>query len=114
MTTELEKQFFDTFGIEPKILNGCKFERCLNINKGIINCIKEECPHYYKDKFEYPPITVRILLELICVLTKSKAMLPIICSENTQDLKDEILWDLIKAQIQFKKDIKHQVQELFK
>lgn len=104
MTTDIEKQFFDTFNIEKKQVDCGQLLR--------LDC--EDCKTCKYSVYEYPEITDRILLELICVLTKSKAMLPIICSENTQDLKDEILWDLIKAQTQFKKEIKQQVQALFK
>lgn len=92
MTNELEKTFFDTFGIEPEILNGCKFERCLNINKGVINCIKEECPHYYKDKVEYPQITDRILLELIIIL----GTICTVFNKNVDDLKENVLKNLIE------------------
>ena len=106
MTTEQEKKFFETFGIEP-IAEYCKHQ-CNNEldESACIGC-------KYIEKVEYPQITDKQYLELICLLTKSKAMLPIICSENTQDLKDEILWDLIKAYTQFKKEIKHQVQAIF-
>ena len=45
MTTELEKQFFDTFGIEPKPL--------FSTRNG-----------YTDDAYLYPQITDRILLEL--------------------------------------------------
>lgn len=53
MTNELEKKFFDTFGIE---------ERCI-LERYCDNCTKCACLHY-------PRITPEILLELICVLTK--------------------------------------------
>lgn len=44
--TNIEKQFFETFGIEPKELD-------------------------YPDNFEYyPSITDRVLLELVCILNK--------------------------------------------
>lgn len=48
MTNELEKQFFDTFGIEPKT----------NQVYGI------QLDYHIK---EYPQISDRILLELICI-----------------------------------------------
>ena len=110
MPTDLEKQFFDTFGIEPY----GKYYNCTLNLEGSCKPEKSCCIcEYSEEVYFYPQITDKRYLELICVLTKSKAMLPIICSENTQDLKDEILWDLIKAYTQFKKEIKHQVQAIF-
>ena len=110
MTTEIEKQFFDVFGIEPEEEKFCLWE-CKEPSLEHVPCDKE-CK-YQRHNIYYPEITDRHYLELICVLTKSKAMLPIICSENSQDLKDEILWNLIKTYTQFKKEIKHQVQAIF-
>ena len=53
MTNELEKTFFDTFGIEPKTI----IEPRYSLNT-----------EYYEEKIEkYPQITDRILLELICL-----------------------------------------------
>ena len=53
MTNELEKTFFDTFGIEPKTI----IEPRYSLNT-----------EYYEEKVEkYPQITDRILLELICL-----------------------------------------------
>ena len=53
MTSELEKQFFDTFGIEPKILSTA-------IGHGFY------IEHSRVEK--YPQITDRILLELIRII----------------------------------------------
>ena len=53
MINELEKTFFDTFGIEPKTI----IEPRYSLNT-----------EYYEEKVEkYPQITDRILLELICL-----------------------------------------------
>ena len=62
MTNELEKTFFDTFGIKPKSYLVCT---------SCWDCIDaqpcEQC-HYGKlIEDEYPKITDRILLELICL-----------------------------------------------
>ena len=65
MTNELEKTFFDTFEIEPKVLIfktmdcACGCHDCKNCDK-------------YKNNFSktYPQITDRILLELIKILSK--------------------------------------------
>ena len=51
MTTKIEKQFFDTFGIEPKTNQVYGIQLDYHIE-------------------EYPEITDHILLELICILTR--------------------------------------------
>ena len=89
MTNDLEKQFFDTFGIEPK-------EQEIFVLKRMI--IKE-----------YPQITDRILLELICIAHTS----PVItfCSRNVVDLKEEVL-NVLCNWVE-ERNIKHQVRTLF-
>lgn len=62
MTNELEKQFFQCFGIEPKEYKGCDSFPCSNLGT---EC--ENCKDYKLYKTEYPQITDRILLELICI-----------------------------------------------
>lgn len=57
MTNKLEKQFFDTFGIEKRL--DCK--RCGARNFALGQCAEVDCEK------TYPPITDRILLELICI-----------------------------------------------
>lgn len=59
MTNEIEKTFFDTFGIEPDITS-C-YHRC----KKDLNC--KECNDA---KVIYPQITDHILLELIRIIGK--------------------------------------------
>lgn len=60
MTNELEKKFFDTFGIEPKIdCEGCGAKPFASEQ-----CYQTECVKVY------PQITDRILLELIKILSK--------------------------------------------
>ena len=84
MTNELEKQFFDTFGIEPKTI----IEPRYSLNT-----------EYYEEKVEkYPQITDRILLELICIHIKYLTFG--ILSHNVEKLKNEILTDL-----RIKKDV---------
>lgn len=64
MTNELEKQFFDTFGIKKEI-NTCeigRFGRCAYAQP----CV-DTCPNFKSRKF-YPQITDRIYLELHCLL----------------------------------------------
>lgn len=96
MTTELEKQFFETFGI------GQIFD-----------------PYY---GYIYPQITDRILLELICILTEWRqfcARYYIINAINIDILKNCILKDCLYMLNWYEdnkcdKGIKHRVQELFK
>lgn len=58
MTTELEKRFFDTFGIEPKQI----IEPRYSLNA-----------EYYEEKVEkYPQITDHILLELIRIIGRQR------------------------------------------
>ena len=76
MTTEIEKQFFDTFGIEPK-------EQEVFVLKNMV--VKE-----------YPEITDHILLELICILTRwhlDEREPYEIMSINMEQLKSQILSD---------------------
>ena len=76
MTTEIEKQFFDTFGIEPK-------EQEVFVLKRMV--VKE-----------YPEITDHILLELICTLTRwhlDESEPYEIMSINMEQLKSQILSD---------------------
>ena len=88
MTSELEKQFFDTFGI-PKLC--CK--------KYITNCMRygecEECVNYDKDFSTYPQITDRILLELICILNQVDLYFyreeDYFIAVNYEDLKKEVI-----------------------
>ena len=57
MTNELEKQFFDTFGIEPIACNDC------------IECYEANTtPFPWCEKLDYPQISDHILLELIKLL----------------------------------------------
>ena len=86
MTNELEKQFFDTFGIEPYLEIGM---------------------------ITYPEITDRILLELICIMSSfgcGHHHCYRLWADNVKELKENILKDCVQSQ----QEIKHQVQKLFK
>ena len=61
MTNELEKQFFDTFGIEPEEEKYCLWE-CKEPSLEHVPCNKE-CKYQRHDIY-YPQITDRILLKL--------------------------------------------------
>ena len=117
MTIDLEKSFFDTFGIEPR-------EYCERIYQD--GCFKN-CPLYPVRKTDecfkyieaYPEISDHILLELICILNDSGASyLSYRFKRNINGLKQEILSDSIFSLIgetnANKEKLRHQVQELFK
>ena len=105
MTNELEKQFFDTFGIEPKCQN-----TFINPSKCPFIESRECCDCV---SFEYPQITDRIVLELICILASNpirilfESMLSGI--KEVELLKNSILFTCIAN----KDTIKHQVRTLF-
>ena len=57
MTNEIEKQFFEKFNIPKKLY--CK--KCGAAQFSLALCAEINCKPFY------PPITDRILLELICI-----------------------------------------------
>ena len=86
MTNEVEKTFFDTFGIEGKELE-------------------------YPDNFTYyPQITDHILLELICIAHTSPVITFV--SRDVKSLKEEVL--MVLCNWVNNRNIKQQVQALFK
>ena len=98
MASELEKQFFDTFGIEPKTnqVYGIQLD-------------------YHID--EYPQITDRILLELICIYLGYERMYMGIFKPS--ELRLHILYSLLDLyketkDVNKKARLKHQVHTLFK
>ena len=98
MTNELEKQFFETFGIEPKLVISLEdWENCKDLPRA-----EELFKHY-------PQITDRILLQLTCIDSDEEP--------NIEWLKQCVLENLIHR---YEKDLfcntelaKHQVQALF-
>ena len=94
MTTELEKQFFDTFGIEPKKVT-----------------IWNSLPCYACE--EYPQITDKHYLELICLLNKlideKYNEYETFISFDYKNLKEEILRECLIH----REELKHQVQAIF-
>lgn len=106
MTNELEKQFFDTFGIKPKyktyIFKYCPYKK------------EYDCENCDNREWRYPQITDRILLELICLTGNTGYFL--INNEGSpidvKGLKNSVLHTLI-IYSKFHKDLKHKVQELF-
>lgn len=102
MTTDLEKQFFDTFDIQ--------YEFCSDI---YLNPCKFQCDDCEFRTERYPEITDRILLELICILAKFEQLMTccyMTVAEDVEQLKIDILEDCIE----YSEHIKHHVQALFK
>lgn len=92
MVTKLEKQFFKTFGIEPKekvnqTFNGAEF-KVETIN-------------------DYPQITDHILLKLICIANSQNIGFE---GNNIEDIKKDLLDNFIF----FKRDVYDQIHNLFK
>ena len=101
MTTELEKQFFETFEIE---------ERCET---------DKHCCNWLCDSYHYPQITDRHYLELLCIFHNSPICLGGVNLGSVELLKERLLASFIQTMNmnvhQARKDeLKHQVQELFK
>ena len=138
MTNELEKQFFDTFGIE-KLLSQ---RYHTSIYGSIENCIEKakewsketgiriknleiaSDESIYFDKVYYPQITDTHYLKLISIMSKELSMVVNLLSEDIQELKSEILDKCIMnyhrhkeafstAHREYADDFKHQVRTLF-
>ncbi len=108
MTSVLEQNFYDTFGIEPK--NKCGkdliYPNCLNPDKcGFDNCI------YYQ--IEYPDITAEKLLAMICIYNNNVYENEKITPSNINTLKEDVLHWIINDFAGNEK-FKYQIQELFK
>lgn len=102
MTTELEQEFFNVFGIEPKIYK--TDGRDIDDNGDVCSWYIEEV---------YPEITDRKLLEMICILNS-------ICGVNCtayeaksiEALKEEILIECLA--LKDEKNLHYEIQQLFK
>ena len=134
MTTELEKQFFDTFDIEPKETITCIIEEdWLNdyhlktwypISEWMKNnapCNGEkECSdkcNCYQVKNTYPRITDKQYLELICIDFANNPYKARGYVKNIEELKNYILEQFIhefENDLYWNKEsVKHQVQAIF-
>ena len=114
MTNELEKTFFDTFGIKPK--RQCYYWDCPystgEIEKDTpIN--QRDCANCTNpDKEVYPQITDRILLELLVIMTRYTDIIE--GFDSVQELKEFVLKDLMYSLTQPECNIvKQQVRALF-
>ena len=117
MTTEIEKTFFDTFGIEQKEHKECQCDYLNCPNPDIEEC--EECYYYKTYKFDYPQITDRILLELICIANQYEDYSQ---TTNMKNIKARTLRILLRNEKFYRnfyendkryKKFKHQVRTLF-
>lgn len=96
MTNEIEKKFFDTFGIKEKT-----------------NKVYGVQLDYHID--DYPQITDHILLELICIATASEITVEFKGIKNVEHLKEVVLNYCIKryGYCLHKDKFKHKVRTLF-
>ena len=128
MINELEKTFFDTFGIEPNLTfyDLVRLREATNQEIGG-RCsanwqgeTKEETIRRFspkgwkvlecKDVYTYPQITDHILLELICIAHTSPVITFV--SRDVKSLKEEVL--MVLCNWVNNRNIKQQVQALFK
>lgn len=98
MVTKLEKQFFKTFGIEPR--QTCKVTSTCNNFVNYNDC--NGCNSY-----KYPQITDHILLKLICIANSQNIGFE---GDNIEDMKKDLLDNFIF----FKRDVYDQIYNLFK
>lgn len=112
MTTDLEKQFFDTFGI-PQLC--CK--------EYITNCTRygecEECENYDNNFSTYPQITDSILLQLLCYANASPYFMRPISYSEIDKVKQDVLIGLIiimnlGIHEKRKEKVKQDIQKIFK
>lgn len=113
MTNELEKQFFNTFGIEPK--KRCYYWDCPYSTGNIVKDTpmnERDCNSCKNpDKEIYPQITDSILLKLICILTRFYGELVLEQCLDVKDLKEQVL--NIFTRTIYKDIFKQQVRTLF-
>lgn len=111
MTNELEKTFFDMFGIKPKD----RFKGCTLGAKYYSEICKEEtckgCDCEIRETL-YPQVTDRILLGLFVIMTRYTDIVE--GFDSIQELKEFVLKDLIYSLTQPERNIvKQQVRTLF-
>ena len=108
---DLIKKFFDTFDIEPREFKSCDVGSFCPYEGQLCD---DTCPYYKTYKVDYPSISDRILLELICILNENTTLDETYYqgASTVKELKKLVLKDLIKTKDNF--DTIQQVQELFK
>ena len=115
MTTELEKQFFDTFGIKSEM--GCTAYRELEEAKADLICT-DYCPECSYFENVYPQITDKRYIELYCVLCDVFNLFDVhrypVITFRVKDFKENVLKELIWANKCYKQEyIKNQIQKIF-
>ena len=101
MTNELEKEFFQCFEIEPS------GKKCTCDVKDFAKCTTYYCTSCEKAlKKEYPQISDRILLELICIANEAYIDLE---GTDIETMKNSLLENFIF----FRRDVYDQVRTLF-
>lgn len=110
--TNIEQEFFKTFGIEPKDYYGCNWDGYCPYPLEENNKCGKHCPHWVKYKTALPKITDRVLLELICILNTIKFQKEAyIYSCDYAELK----WEILKTCINLRQIINQKViQSLFR
>lgn len=96
MTNELEKQFFQCFGIEARQ----KCAKPLLKNTGGFCKAYKNCVGCDYNDLKYPQITDHILLKLICLLADlydSNSYGYPLLSKDIKELKEDVLDDLMGA-----------------
>lgn len=92
MTTDLEQEFYDTFGIEPKYIEG------------------ENLMEYSYGKLEYPEITDHKLLEMICILNEhycnNYQCATMLVGDTVEKIKECVLKDCIEQSQHIKSEMK--------
>lgn len=97
MTTELEQEFFKVFGIEKNNNN------CPMLDKNNCIFVPSECNYY-----QYPEITDRKLLEMICIANKANIE---VIGETVEETKNKLLEEMVY----WKDDVLYkEIQQLFK
>lgn len=107
MISELEKQFFAKFGIEPK--KGCTAYDKFTEEEADAICSDKCAECSYLDDV-YPKITDHILLELLCIAHTSPVITFV--SRDVKSLKEEVL--MVLCNWINNRNIKQQVRALFK
>ena len=102
MTNELEKKFFQCFGIEPREFKSCDVGTfCPYPEK---ECGTDTCPYYRTYKVDYPAISDRILLELICIANEHENYS---ATTNMKNIKERTLRILLKTKKYLKDTYSH-------
>lgn len=108
--TELEEKFYKTFGIEQIAYCTLFDDECRELQP----CSYQNCKEEKQRVLAYPPITDHILLELVCILAKSKRYdfdNYVIFAEDTDNLKKDILFNVIARQKYIKSDVRKLFEE---